>query len=180
MTFSDSNSEFPVDSEEETSEGLAKRCEEFLVKNEETLQQFKSLKQHILQENKCIKDSYEQFWKKYNFVLQKQGLQAKILAEKESNFELESKDLTQSMIFNRNNLPNYDFMSQSIAEYFPKIEKSSNKIIFLPKKNIVFIDKSKLFNSPNHDKHQSNCIRKYHMILNPSEDIPASIIEKNG
>ena len=130
--FSDSVSEFLVDSEEETNEGLANRCEEFLMKNEETLQQFKNLKQHILQENKCIKDSYEQFWKKYNFVLQKQGLQAKIFAEKEkeNNFELESKDFTQSMIFNRNNLPNYDFMSQSIAEYFPKIEKSANILIF--------------------------------------------------
>ena len=132
--FSDSDSEFLLDSEEETNEGLANKCEEFLVKNEETLQRFKNLKQHILQENKSIKDSYEQFWKKYNFVLQKQGLQAKILAEKESNFEQESKDLTQSMIFNRSNFANYDFMSQSIAEYFPKIEKSSN-ILFLTEKN---------------------------------------------
>ena len=102
------------------------------MKKEETLQQLKNLKQHILNENKCIKDSYEQFWKKYNYVLQKQGLQARIFAEKESNLELENKEMTQSMIFNRNT-PNYDFMSQSIAEYFPKIEKSTIYIKYILK-----------------------------------------------
>lgn len=88
------------------------------------MKSLKELRAHILKEGKNVKEICEMVWKKYNENSQKHEVQEKIFSEKEN--ELENKELTQSLIFNRNPL-NYDFLSQSIAEYFPRIEKNASR-----------------------------------------------------
>ena len=80
------------------------------------------IKNEVKKGTKDMIISFQIFYEKYKEVCLKLENQFKINNQKDYEKE---KDLTTSTIFKKNN-SNYDFLSLTIAEYFPFIDKNSS------------------------------------------------------
>ena len=102
---------------EENNEKIAEICEKSLKKDLFLSESLKEITRLLKGKNRDFLRFFHIFMKKYEDLLEKSELLAESPIEKE-NF------IANSAIFSKNTT-NYDFLSQSIAEYFPLHEKNA-------------------------------------------------------
>lgn len=108
---------------------MNKKCEENYIKDTLLLQSLIDFKKQFRQGKKDILSFFNNFMKKHNESKNVNENQANMIEIKE-NLVLNDKNenLSVSMLSLGKNIKNIDLMSQSMAEYFPPIEKNSSKI----------------------------------------------------
>lgn len=103
---------------------LDKICEENFLKDTFLLKSLIELKKQFSRQKKDILSYFTQFANKYNDLKGKTINDSKTMKIKE-NYSINPKNEKMSSSFFNNN-KNAEFLSQSMAEYFPTIEKNTS------------------------------------------------------